>query len=154
MFSSERVHAKGGAAGGRRDRVPSKIGGMRRAMNRLVRHRLYIAVILGLAVVFFVRSCRQVAKDFSPLSGRVAEYGDSACEWREGGPQLYVLSPNKKHPDGERASPSSPCESDGHGPAPALGQPCGPHRMSRPNSRGSGAYHAPLPRSYVSNPFL
>lgn len=80
---------------------------MRRLSNRHANRRLCIAFLLVLAVVAFLRSWRQVALELPSSNGDVSistsggEIESSACEWQQGGPQLYMLQHTKKHPKGE-----------------------------------------------------
>lgn len=80
---------------------------MRRLSNRHANRRLCIAFLLVLAVVAFLRSWRQVALELPSSNGDVSistsggEIENSACEWQQGGPQLYMLQHTKKHPKGE-----------------------------------------------------
>lgn len=83
---------------------------MRRLSNRHANRRLCIAFLVLLAVVAFLRSWHQVALELpSANNGDVsistsgAEIENPACEWQQGGPQLYMLQHTKKHPKGESA---------------------------------------------------
>lgn len=83
---------------------------MRAASTRYGKRKVYVAGILLLAGVFLYHGMRSL-EDASAAGevAAVAHTDGSACDWEEGGPELFVIRHNELHPEGEYGWSGNAC---------------------------------------------